>query len=63
MVAAPLAAEVPVLQLVPDLIRYAVDTHANDPKRDVKQAALRGVGSTLLTFYIIWCMVTKSTMF
>jgi hypothetical protein len=51
------------LQLVPDLIRYAVDKHANDPKRDVKQAALRGVGSTLLTFYIIWCMVTKSTAF
>jgi len=51
------------LQLVPDLIRYAVDTHANDPKRDVKQAALRGIGSTFLTFYIIWCMVTKTTAF
>ena len=51
------------LQLVPDLIRYAVDTHANDPKRDVKQAALRGIGSTFLTLYIIWCMVTKTTAF
>jgi hypothetical protein len=51
------------LQLVPDIIRYAVDTHAADPKRDVKQAALRGIGSTFLTFYIIWCMVTKTTAF
>ncbi|MGI9290170.1 MAG: hypothetical protein ACR2QG_02705 [Gammaproteobacteria bacterium] len=51
------------LQLVPDIIRYAVDTHKADPKRDVKQAAIRGIGSTFLTFYIIWCMVTKSTAF
>lgn len=51
------------LQLVPDLIRYAVDTHRADPKRDVKGAALRGIGSTVLTFYIIWCMVTKTTIF
>ena len=51
------------LQLVPDLIRYAVDTHKADPKRDVKQAAIRGIGSTFLTLYIIWCMVTKSTAF
>ena len=51
------------LQLVPDIIRYAVDTHAADPKRDVKQAALRGIASTFLTFYIIWCMVTKTTAF
>jgi hypothetical protein len=51
------------LQLVPDIIRYAVDTHKNDPKRDVKQAAIRGIISTFLTFYIIWCMVTKTTAF
>lgn len=51
------------LQLVPDIIRYAVDTHAQDPKRDVRGAALRGIGSTFLTFYIIWCMVTKTTAF
>lgn len=51
------------LQLVPDIIRYAVDTHARDPKRDVRGAALRGIGSTFLTFYIIWCMVTKTTAF
>jgi hypothetical protein len=52
-----------VLQLVPDIIRYAVDTHKADPKRDVKQAAIRGIISTFLTFYIIWCMVTKMTAF
>jgi len=40
-----------------------VDTHKADPKRDVKQAAIRGIGSTFLTFYIIWCMITKSTAF
>jgi len=51
------------MQLVPDIIRYAVDTHKADPKRDVKQAAIRGIGSTFLTFYIIWCMITKSTAF
>jgi len=51
------------LQLVPDIIRYAVDTHKADPKRDVRGAALRGIGSTFLTFYIIWCMVTKTTAF
>jgi hypothetical protein len=51
------------LQLVPDLIRYAVDTHKADPKRDVTGAALRGIASTFITFYIIWCMVTKSTAF
>ncbi|MBS93580.1 MAG: hypothetical protein CL799_03915 [Chromatiales bacterium] len=51
------------LQLVPDIIRYAVDTHKADPKRDVKQAAIRGIGSTFLTFYIIWCMITKTTAF
>lgn len=47
------------LQLVPDIIRYAVDTHSADPKRDVMQAAIRGIASTFLTIYIIWCMVTK----
>ncbi len=52
-----------VMQLIPDIIRYAVDTHKADPKRDVKGAALRGIGSTFLTFYIIWCMVTKTTAF
>lgn len=51
------------LQLVPDLIRYAVDTHKADPKRDVTGAALRGIASTFITFYIIWCMVTKTTAF
>ena len=51
------------LQLVPDIIRYAVDTHAANPKRDVKQAAIRGIGSTFLTVYIIWCMVTKDALF
>jgi len=51
------------LQLVPDIIRYAVDTHKADPKRDMRGAALRGIGSTFLTFYIIWCMVTKNTAF
>jgi len=50
------------LQLVPDIIRYAVDTHAANPKRDVKQAAIRGIGSTFLTIYILWCMVTKSAL-
>jgi hypothetical protein len=50
-------------QLVPDIIRYAVDTHKGDPKRDVRQAAIRGIVSTFLTFYIIWCMVTKTTAF
>ncbi len=50
------------LQLVPDIIRYAVDTHAANPKRDVKQAAIRGIGSTFLTIYIIWCMVSKSAL-
>jgi hypothetical protein len=52
-----------VQQLVPDIIRYAVDTHKDDPNRDVKQAAIRGIASTFLTFYIIWCMVTKTTAF
>jgi hypothetical protein len=51
------------LQLVPDIIRYAVEPLAGDPKRDVRQAAMRGIGSTFLTFYIIWCMVTKTTAF
>jgi hypothetical protein len=51
------------LQLVPDIIRYAVDTHKADPNRDMTQAAIRGIGSTFLTFYIIWCMVTKTTAF
>ena len=50
------------LQLVPDIIRYAVDTHAANPKRDVKQAAIRGIASTFLTVYIIWCMVTKKAL-
>ena len=30
---------------------------------DVKTAAIRGIGSTILTFYIIWCMVTKNALF
>lgn len=51
------------VQLVPDIIRYAVDTHAADPKRDVKTAAIRGIASTILTLYIIWCMVTKNALF
>jgi hypothetical protein len=51
------------LQLVPDIIRYAVDTHAGDPKRDVRQAQIRGIASIFVTVYIIWCMITKQPMF
>ena len=51
------------LQLVPDLIRYAVDTHAADPKRDVRQAAYRGIATTFVTIYIIFVMITKVSIF
>jgi hypothetical protein len=51
------------LQLVPDIIRYAVDTHAADPKRDVRQAAYRGIATTFVTIYIIFVMITKVSIF
>ena len=51
------------LQLVPDLIRYAVDTHAADPKRDVRQAAYRGMATTFVVIYIIFVMITKVSIF
>ena len=50
------------VSLVPDIIRYGRNRHSRDPKHGIVSGAIRGNIGTVLTFYIIYCMVAKDAL-
>ena len=51
------------VSIVPDVIRYARNRNSADPRHGVLSGAIRGNIGTVMTFYIIWCMITKQAIF
>ena len=50
--------------VVPDVIRYARNRNAADPRHGVKSGGIRGMLALVATLYIlIWCMILKSSLF
>ena len=47
------------ISLWPDLIRLAIDEHAQDATHGMRGGLIRSMGALALTIYIIVCMVTK----
>lgn len=45
--------------IVPDVIRYGRNRHADDPGHGLKSGAIRGILALVLVIYILFCMVTK----
>lgn len=52
-----------LLNIAPDIIRYAHDIQADNPRAGVMWAAARGIASTIITVAIIVVMATKSNIF
>ena len=50
------------LNIAPDLIRYARDEQAANPRAGVMWAAIRGIASTVITVVIIILMVVKESI-
>jgi len=50
------------VSIVPDVFRYGRNRNAGDPRHGVLSGAIRGNFGTLMVIYIIWCMVTKSSL-
>ena len=50
------------ISLWPDLIRLAVDEHAEEPTHGMFSGAFRGLVALVLTIYIIFCMITKQAL-
>ena len=51
-----------LLNIAPDLIRYARDEQAAKPRAGVLWAAARGIVSTVITIVIIILMATKTNI-
>jgi hypothetical protein len=52
-----------VIQLIPDIIIVWRDKQREKPKHGMMGGALRGMASTFLTIYIIFCMASKQSLF
>jgi hypothetical protein len=50
------------VSIVPDVIRYARNRNAGDPRHGIVSGAIRGNFGTVMVIYIIWCMVTKESL-
>ncbi len=50
------------ISLWPDLIRLAIDEHAEEPTHGMRSGAFRGLVALVLTIYIIFCMITKQAL-
>jgi len=50
------------VSIVPDVIRYGRNRHARDPKHGIWSGAIRGNFGTVMVIYIMWCMITKSSL-
>ena len=51
------------IQLVPDCLMLAVSFSEADAASYRRHSAIRGVISTILTIYIVWCMSSKAALF
>jgi len=51
------------VSIVPDVIRYGRNRNAADPKHGIMSGAIRGNFGTLMVIYILWCMITKNSLF
>jgi hypothetical protein len=50
------------VSIVPDVIRYGRNRNSGDPRHGILSGAIRGNIGTVLTFYIIWCMITRQAL-
>lgn len=51
------------VSIVPDVIRYGRNRNAGNPQHGMKSGAIRGMTALVLTLYIMFVMVTKSSIF
>ncbi len=51
------------ISVVPDVIRYGRNRHASDPRHGMKSGGIRGMLALVLTLYILWCMIAKTSLF
>jgi hypothetical protein len=51
------------VSIVPDVIRYGRNRNAANPQHGMKSGAIRGMTALFLTLYIMFVMVTKSSIF
>jgi len=51
------------ISVVPDVIRYGRNRHAGDPRHGMKSGGIRGMLALVLTLYIMWCMIAKTSLF
>lgn len=47
------------ISIVPDVIRYARNRHADDPGHGIASGAIRGMLALVLVIYILVCMIAK----
>jgi hypothetical protein len=50
------------ISLVPDVIRYGRNLHAEDPKHGLPGGGVRAMIATPLTFFILWTMAVKESV-
>ena len=50
------------VSVVPDVIRYGRNRHADDPTHGLLNGGIRAMIATVLVFYIMWAMVTKQSV-
>jgi len=50
------------VSIVPDVIRYGRNRNAGKPTHGMLSGAIRGNIGTVLTIYIIWCMISKESL-
>lgn len=50
------------VSVVPDVIRYGRNRHAEDPTHGVASGAIRGMIALLLVIYILVCMIAKVSL-
>lgn len=49
--------------IVPDVIRYGRNRHADEPRHGIWSGAIRGNFGTLMVIWIMWSMITKQALF
>lgn len=51
------------ISIVPDVIRYARNRHADEPGHGMRSGAIRGMLALALVIYILFCMISKMSFF
>ena len=50
------------ISVVPDVIRYGRNRHADEPTHGLLNGGIRAMFATVLVFYIMWVMVAKQSL-